>query len=197
MNRASNIPLSHSSSRGKSGIARVRIFAGEVATSVEPVEFQTLLGSCVAVCLFDPKLRGGGMNHIMLAGGARDTKSTRFGVNAMELLINDLMKKGGVKRRFIAKAFGGANVLPGLNFASVGDDNVQFVREFLALEKIPLTAGRLGGVSGIQVYFRTDTGDVRVRSVDGKRLPKLIHAESTYHQSQQASEDASSEVTLF
>ena len=176
---------------------KIRIFAGDVRTSVDPAEIDTLLGSCVAVCLYDPELRAGGMNHIMLPGDARDTKSTRFGIQAMELLINELMQKGGIKHRFVAKAFGGANVLPGLDFASVGDDNVKFVQDFLAFEKIPLVAGRLGGINGIHVYFRTDTGDVRVKSVDGKQLPKLILAETTFRRTHEAGKDTLGEVTLF
>jgi chemotaxis protein CheD len=185
------------SSHAPNGVKRIRIFAGDVATSVEPAEINTLLGSCVAVCLFDPELRGGGMNHIMLPGNARDTRSTRFGVQAMELLINDLLNKGGVKRRFVAKAFGGATVLSGLKFANVGDDNVKFVQDFLAFEKIPLVAGRLGGLNGLHVYFRTDTGDVRVKSLDGKQLPTLIQAESSYRRAHEADQESTGEITLF
>jgi len=203
MNRKRDIPQRPSSSRidassrGHGGVRRIRIFAGDVATSVDPAEIDTLLGSCVAVCLYDPGLRAGGMNHIMLPGDARDTKCTRFGVNAMELLINELMRKGGARHRFVAKAFGGANVLPGLEFGGVGDNNVQFVHDFLALERIPLVAGRLGGINGIHVYFRTDTGDVRVKSVDGKQLPKLIRVESAYKHAQEVSRDSAGDVTLF
>jgi len=187
----------HAPTLGEDGVGRLRIFAGDVATSVIPVEIDTLLGSCVAVCLFDPKLRGGGMNHIMLPGDAKDTKSTRFGINAMELLINDLMGKGGLKRRFVAKAFGGATVLQGLNFANVGDDNVRFVEDFLAFEKIPLIACRLGGVSGVHVYFRTDTGDVRLKSLDGNQLPELIRTESSYRSKHEADKEKHGEITLF
>jgi chemotaxis protein CheD len=194
--RHSPVGMSTSSS-GPSGVRRIRIFAGDVATSVDPAEIDTLLGSCVAVCLFDPKLRGGGMNHIMLPGNARDARSTRFGVEAMELLINDLMKKGGVKRRFAAKAFGGATVLPGLKFANVGDDNVKFVQDFLAIERIPLVAARLGGLSGVHVFFRTDTGEARVKSLDGKQLPRLIEAENSYLRAHEGDPESSGEITLF
>jgi len=187
----------HAPTLGEDGVGRLRIFAGDVATSVLPVEIDTLLGSCVAVCLFDPKLRGGGMNHIMLRGDARDTKSTRLGINAMELLINDLLGRGGVKRRFIAKAFGGASVLHGLNFANVGDDNVKFVEDFLAFEKIPLVACRMGGVNGVHLYFRTDTGDVRLKSLDGHQLPDLIRTESSYRKKRDRDKRKGGEIMLF
>ena len=176
---------------------KIRIFAGDVRTSVDPAEIDTLLGSCVAVCLYDPELRAGGMNHIMLPGDARDTKSTRFGIQAMELLINELMKQGGDRRRFIAKAFGGANVVPGLKASPIGDDNAKFVRMFLERERIPLVAQRLGGCQAVHVYFRTDTGKAVLHSVDGSELPKIIHAENSYRHQHLADRHYSGEITLF
>jgi chemotaxis protein CheD len=91
----------------------------------------------------------------------------------MEVLINELMKQGGDRRKFVAKAFGGANVLPGLTTATIGDDNARFVREFLATERIPLVAQRLGGTHPVHVYFKTDTGKATVSSVDGSQLSKI------------------------
>jgi len=176
---------------------RVHVYTGNVATSATPVVLETVLGSCVAVCLYDPRFCMGGMNHILLPGAGLDTCSTRFGVHAMELLINQLMKQGGDRRNFIAKAFGGANVLHGMKTAAIGDDNARFVREFLAAEKIPLVAQRLGGAKPIRVYFKTDTGKATVRSVDGSQLPKIIHAEDYYLRSHLADRDITGEITLF
>ena len=176
---------------------RIYLYAGDVATSTRPVVLYTLLGSCVAVCLYDPVLRGGGMNHILLPGSSLDSDSSRYGVNAMELLINDLMKKGGDRQRFVAKAFGGANVLPGLKTALIGDMNAAFVRGFLEVEGIPLVAERMGGTSGINVHFSTDTGEALVRAVDGSRLPKIVRAESTYWRSHIDDARRSGEITLF
>jgi chemotaxis protein CheD len=175
----------------------VYLYAGDVATSTRPVVLHTLLGSCVAVCLYDPALRAGGMNHILLPGSRLDPDNTRYGINAMELLINDLMKKGGNRHRFIAKAFGGANVLPGLKTALIGDMNATFAREFLSVEGIPLVAERLGGRSGVNVQFHTDTGEALVRSVDGSRLPKIISAEHTYWRSHLNDGRIGGEITLF
>src|ERR1039457_287013 len=78
----------------RAGIKHHTIYAGDVTTSVEPMVLNTLLGSCVAVCLWDPVLRAGGMNHILLPGGQLDSDNSRYGANAMELLINGLMKLG-------------------------------------------------------------------------------------------------------
>jgi chemotaxis protein CheD len=115
----------------------------------------------------------------------------------MELLINELMKQGADRRRFVAKAFGGANVLAGLVTATIGDDNARFVREFLSAEKIPLVAERLGGDKAVQVRFSTDTGKAVVHTVDGSRLPKIVHAEATYWRSHLGDVNLSGDITLF
>ena len=176
---------------------RITIFAGDVTTSVEPVVLQTILGSCVAVCLWDPVLRAGGMNHILLPGGRLDPDNSRYGANAMELLINGLMKLGCDRYRLLAKAFGGANVLVGLKHRSTGDLNTDFVRKYLSDEGIPLVAQRLGGLHGVHVRFSTDTGEVLVRSVDGSKLPKIIHDEAAYQRAHRAEVTKSGEITLF
>lgn len=176
---------------------QVTIYAGDVTTSLESVVLQTLLGSCVAVCLWDPVLRAGGMNHILLPGGRLDPDNSRYGVNAMELLINGLMKLGCDRYRLLAKAFGGANVLAGLKQRSTGDMNTDFVRKFLSDEGIPLVAQRLGGSHGVQVRFSTDTGEVLVRAVDGSKLPKIIHDEAAYQRTHREEVTKSGEITLF
>jgi chemotaxis protein CheD len=176
---------------------QIRLYVGEVVASQLPVVLDTLLGSCVAVCLYDPVLRAGGMNHILLPNCRAGEKSARCGVHAMELLINELMKLGGDRRRFIAKAFGGANVLQGLRLPPVGDKNAEFVREFLATERMPLVAERLGGNHAVHVYFRTDTSKATVQTVDGSRLPNIIDAEQSYGDTDSTDEFIFGETTLF
>jgi chemotaxis receptor (MCP) glutamine deamidase CheD len=156
---------------------RISLYIGEVAASRSPAVLDTLLGSCVAVCLYDPVLRAGGMNHILLPRCDVGDKNPRCGIHAMELLINELMKLGGDRRRFIAKAFGGASVLKGIKMLPIGNENARFVREFLATERIPLVAERMGGDHAVHLYFRTDTGKASVHTVDGSSLPRIINAE--------------------
>jgi len=176
---------------------RICLYIGEVAASKSPVVLDTLLGSCVSVCLYDPILRAGGMNHILLPNCLAGERTPRCGVHAMELLINELMKIGGDRRRFIAKAFGGANVLEGMKMTPIGEENARFVREFLALEKIPLVAERLGGNHAVHLYFHTDTGKATVHTVDGSSLPKIIYAEGSYSKSSSWDRSFSGEITLF
>jgi chemotaxis protein CheD len=115
----------------------------------------------------------------------------------MELLINEMMHYGAHRRRFVAKAFGAGNVLTALQRPTVGDLNALFVQEFLATERIPLIAQRLGGTHAVQVSFRTDTGKAIVRTVDGSRLPAICKEEEAYRISHRAEEYISGEVTLF
>jgi chemotaxis protein CheD len=115
----------------------------------------------------------------------------------MELLINELMKQGGDRRRFVAKAFGGANVASGLKSATIGFDNSEFVRSFLATERIPLVAQRLGGHQAVHVYFTTNSGRATVRTVDGSLLLRIIHAENFYWHSHLADASVEGEITLF
>ena len=176
---------------------RISLCIGEVAASQSPVVLDTLLGSCVAVCMYDPILRAGGMNYILLPKCKAGDQSPRCGVHAMELLINELMKLGGEKKRFIAKAFGGANVLPGMKMPPVGDENAIFVRQFLATEKIPLVAARMGGNYAVRLYFHTDTGKAYVHTVDGSSLPRIIESESRYCKPAADSKPIGDDITLF
>jgi chemotaxis protein CheD len=176
---------------------RISLYIGEVAASQRPAVLDTVLGSCVAVCMYDPILHAGSMNHILLPNCRVGDTSPRCGIHAMELLINELMKLGGDRRRFLAKAFGGANVLPGIKVPPVGERNARFVREFLVTEKIPLVAQRMGGTHAVHLYFRTDTGKATVHTVDGSSLPKIIAEEKTYCNPLSTYKPYYGEITLF
>jgi chemotaxis protein CheD len=176
---------------------RISLYIGEVAASHAPIVLDTLLGSCVAVCVYDPVLRAGGMNHILLPACRAGDRSPRCGIYAMELLINEVMKLGGDRKRFVAKAFGGAKVLQGVNMLPIGDKNSNFVREFLATERIPLVAERLGGSHAVHLYFRTDTGKATVHTLDGSSLPKILSAERSYWKQRSADRASGDDIVLF
>jgi chemotaxis protein methyltransferase CheR len=156
--------------------AEENLTVGDVRASSKPAVFKTVLGSCVAACLFDPEARIGGMNHFALpAESAKDTGSCRFGVHAMELLINEIMRLGGDRRRFQAKVFGGATSTK-LSVAT-GPRNAQFILEFLHAERIPLAAYHLGGTTGWQLHFYTDTGRALVKPLDSAVFDKVLSDE--------------------
>jgi chemotaxis protein CheD len=130
----------------------------------EDTVIQTILGSCVAVCLRDPVLRLGGMNHILLPdpGGSR-IGAASFGASDMERLMNALIKRGAVRQRLEAKVFGGAAVVAGLS--DIGARNVAFVRSFLAAEGIVTLSENMGGERPRQVRFWPESGRAQHRFV--------------------------------
>jgi len=153
------------------GMRVVNIGPGELYTSAEPEIIKTLLGSCVAVCLFDPVSNLVGMNHFLLANdkaqrsNLRDPRAAYYGVHAMELLIANLVNLGAKKSQLKAKVFGGANVLKSLdgeipNHYDVGNLNVDFALAFLTRQRIPIVSTDVRGNTGRVIYF--DSGDFSV-----------------------------------
>jgi len=154
----------------------IPIHIGECHASRKPAVISTVLGSCVAVCLFDAECRIGGMNHILLPGEA-DMKhfddAARYGINAMELLINRIMTLGGNRRRLVAKVFGGGHVLPAISKENgIGERNVAFALEFLANERIRVLCKDVGGTDSRRIYFHTDTNDVFLKRISSATFRK-------------------------
>ena len=168
----------------ESEVKRIIIEPGELYVTKGDAVLSTLLGSCVAVCLYDPIRRVAGMNHFLLSSRryAKDvplcrTEAGRYGVHSMELLINKMMEMGADRRSFKAKAFGGGSILPktdnGENFHCVGDVNNRFIREFLDTENIPLVAEELGGSRGRVIYFKPHEYSVYVRPIHTARSAEV------------------------
>ena len=148
----------------------VQLQIGEYRVSRSPEVLYTLLGSCVAVCLFDAATGIGGMNHILLPGRAEDEGRVddvaRFGLDAVELLVRALVAAGAARRRLAAKLFGGGHVIRQMDEAtSPGFRNVKFIRELMETERIPVVNSDLGGYEARKVWFRTDTADVILKRV--------------------------------
>ena len=143
----------------------VQIMQGNSYISADPGELlTTILGSCVAACIRDPVARVGGMNHFLLPeGSGPDSSAQRFGVNAMEILINGILSRGGDRRRLEAKLFGGANVIPALS--NVGTRNAEFAHRFLADEGIPVIGGDVGGTHPRRIQFWPVSGRARQHAV--------------------------------
>lgn len=138
-----------------------RLVVGETFASAEPAWISTVLGSCVSVCLFDPERRIGGMNHFLLPEPpADDPGSARYGSVALDQLIEKMVTLGADRSRLVAKVFGAAHQT---GSPEVSQGNCTFTRRYLAREKIPLLAERLGGRSGMELRFETHTGRAFVR----------------------------------
>jgi chemotaxis protein CheD len=162
------------------GLPRVEVEPGGRFATKEAYEIKTLLGSCVAACLYDESAGVAGMNHFLLAAPryARalpftETDAGRYGIHAMELLIADMQKLGAARSRLRAKVFGGASILgngscsdpPQDRFFCVSEVNVRFIRDYLAAEGMIAASEDLGGELGRVIHFRTDTFQVYRRFI--------------------------------
>jgi len=150
------------------GHARVYLLPGELRASKEPAQITTILGSCVAVCLWDAKSGSGGMNHFLLpAWREGEGSSTRFGDIATRTLLQKILELGCQRRNLIAKLFGGAALFRSQDryVASLGSKNVEAARTMMKNAGIPVIAQDTGGTHGRKVVFNTDDGSAWSRQV--------------------------------
>jgi len=150
------------------GRTRVYLLPGELNASKEPAQITTILGSCVAVCLWDAKIGIGGMNHFLLpAWREGEGPSTRFGDIATRTLLQKLLELGCQRRNLIAKLFGGAALFRSQDsyIASLGSKNVDAARTMMKNAGIPVIAQDTGGTNGRKIVFNTDDGSVWSRQV--------------------------------
>ncbi|WP_298166755.1 chemotaxis protein CheD [Novosphingobium sp.] len=158
-------------------IERVTVMQGQALVSCDlQVEFSTVLGSCVASCLYDPEARVGGMNHFLLAeppAGLAGTTAVdeHYGVYLMELLVNQMLGIGARKSRLRAHLYGGANV--NRNMMRIGTANAEFAQAFLQREGIIVMREDLGGTNARRVDFRPASGQIRCRTVEDRLAPPV------------------------
>ena len=146
---------------------KINIIQGEQYVDDDPCTvLTTILGSCIAACIWDAALGLGGMNHFLLPGQTADARHSatamdamRQGVHAMELLVNGLLRRGAARQRLQGKLFGGARMIKGLT--DIGELNAKFAEEFLAAEGIALMGGSLRGEQGRRIQFWPATGRAR------------------------------------
>lgn len=148
---------------------RISIVQGEHAVVAKPnVVISTVLGSCVAVCLQDNIAKVGGMNHFLLGEPHPDHRIHHnnllsYGIHAMELLINEMMKLGAVRNRLRAHLYGGANMIAGLG--SIGTSNAEFAKRFVETEGIEIAHVDVGGSHARRVEFQPYEGRSRCNRV--------------------------------
>jgi chemotaxis protein CheD len=184
----------------------VKVLPGEFYVSTQEEMISTVLGSCVAACIRDRRRRIGGMNHFMLpepmgeVSGERDGwsatvgRATRYGTDAMEQLINAILKAGGQRDDLEVKIFGGGRVLS--QMTDIGQRNIAFIERYLATEKLPLCASDLGDIYPRQVQFFPVSGKARVRQLRGSRDAVLVADERQYLK-RLANDPIKGEVELF
>jgi chemotaxis protein CheD len=147
----------------------IHVIQGEHHVSDDPdVILTTVLGSCVAACLFDPVRRIGGMNHFLLPDG-NGPRDIRYASAAMEQLVNSLLKRGARRDRLEAKLFGGASVVKGL--PDIGRRNGEAARAFLRAEGIVLRSESIGGTLARRVRFSPATGRAQQLLITDTTVP--------------------------
>ncbi|WP_300845153.1 chemoreceptor glutamine deamidase CheD [Tepidimonas sp.] len=176
--------------------AAVKVLPGEYFVSDEDLLIMTVLGSCIAACIWDSRLRIGGMNHFMLPEGGADT-SGRYGSYAMELLINELIKRGSSREYMQAKVFGGGAVISGMTSMNVGERNTQFVLDYLATERIPVVSKDVMDIYPRKVVFFPVTGKAMVKRLAHAHPETLETQERQGTATRLAQANAGGTVDLF
>ncbi len=162
----------------------VTIFPGECFVSSSPVVISTLLGSCVGVCMRDPSIGVGGMNHFMLpAPGAVASSGSwsikaRYGCYAMEQLLNGILRCGGRKNQVELKVFGGAKLYEG--GVDIGASNVEWIVEFIDREGLRVVASDVGKDVARSIFYYTDSGRVLMKSGSTLARKRALDAEKIY-----------------
>lgn len=148
-------------------LEKVFLYPANIHVAIQPVCIATLLGTCVAVCLWDPRTKIGGMNHYLLPlWNGEGLASPKYGNIAIEKLVEQLEYRGSEKRNMVAKIFGGrANSDSGSVAYNIGLRNAQIAKQLLAELQIPILAENVGGDHGMNIRFDTSNGVVMLKYI--------------------------------
>ena len=146
----------------KEEISKHYLMSSNLFASDQPYLIDTLLGSCVAVCLWDLNLKIGGVNHYMLPfWNGEGLASPKYGNIAIEKLLEKMLSLGCRQSSLVAKVFGGAHQFEqGDLRIQVGDRNIHVAQSMLDDLRIPIVSSDLGGEKGGKIRFYTITGEV-------------------------------------
>jgi chemotaxis protein CheD len=141
------------------------------------------------------------MNHILLPGKAdmrNYNESARYGINAMELLINRIIRLGGRKEELVSKVFGGGHIIGDISPEfSPGPKNVAFVLDFLKLEKIPVVSQNTGGNFSRLIYCHTDSAEVYMKRIYSSINPRIAMEEQNFIGKLNAEMNKPTDITFF
>ena len=141
------------------------LFPSNIYASNEHCVIQTLLGSCVAICLHDPVLKIGGMNHYMLPlWNGHGLETPKYGNIAIEMILEKMIRLGSKKQNIQAKVFGGANIHD-QKILTIGERNISIAQSTLENHKIPVIASSVGGEMGRNIKFDTCDGKVIMKYI--------------------------------
>ena len=175
----------------------IKISPGEYQVTSEPVVLTTILGSCIAACIHDPVTHTGGMNHFMLPHQSHtddQNRPLRYGLFAMETLINEMMKQGSQRNNLVLKICGGGDMMQGKT--DIGEQNINFIQDFITRDRLPLEASDLGGSQPRRVAFFPTTGRLFISKLDQQTDNRLLQQER-YLQAQAEQQLTTCDITLF
>lgn len=196
----------------------VIIHPGEYYATGEDKIISTVLGSCVGVAFHDRRLKRSGLNHFMLAQDSREqqagdvllTESGKYGMYAMELVINEMIKQGSRRGDLVAKVFGGGQVLRGArakpidcnqpgaqSFGNVSCKNIDFAMTYLETEGIPIETADVGGTAGRKILVFATTFKVLLKRITGTLITDVKAEENEYMQRLKKEQVEASEPTFF
>jgi len=180
-----------------------KILPGEYYVTQDNELVSTVLGSCVSACIRDVQYGVGGMNHFMLPvdksamkAGA-NSESARYGNYAMEMLINSILKAGGLKKNLEVKLFGGGKVLSSMSKIDVGEQNITFIKSYVALEGLNVVKADLGDIYPRKVIYFPQTGRVLMKKLRKVHNDTLEKRERLYRESLLAQPVDADDIELF
>jgi chemotaxis protein CheD len=175
----------------------VKVLPGEYFVDDDDLLVMTTLGSCIAACLWDRERKVGGMNHFLLPDGGGASDSGRYGSYAMELLINELIKRGASRATMEAKVFGGGAVISGMTSLNVGERNTQFVLEYLKTERIAVVSKDVLDVYPRKVCFLPASGKAMVKRLASSNPEAIVAQERAAAQKAQPTAVGGGSIDLF
>jgi len=184
------------------GMYAAKLLPGDYYVTVERETIVTVLGSCVSACIRDPIFGIGGMNHFMLptnqGNGSWESEgvntSTRYGSHAMEQLINDILKHGGLRKNLEVKLVGGGKILA--QMTDIGKKNIEFVEKYVRTEALKVIARDLGDIYPRKAYFTPCTGKAHVKKLRSLHNNTIVERETVYL-TQIQSKPVQGDITLF
>lgn len=182
-----------------------KILPGQFYVSIEHEMIGTVLGSCISACIWDEKAKVGGMNHFMLPLSKDkvfdsiralppSSDANRYGNYAMEHLINEVLKHGGVRERLQVKLFGGARVMK--TMYEIGEKNIEFVLNYTQQEGLKVVSHNMGDNFPRKVLFEPTTGKVLMKRIRSLHNTTIIQREEAYRE-EIVHTDVGGDVELF
>lgn len=187
-------------------LKNITLHPGEFQVSDEEIIISTVLGSCVSVALYDPLNRQGGMNHFLLPGADHISvddlflikDETRYGLYAMEILLNNLMKLGSYKGNLKAKVFGGSNMFYTKDHrGGIGSMNSEFALKFLQNEGIPVISSDTGGHFGRKILYFPKEGRILLKKLESTRKIKHISKDEKKFGETLSKKNGTEDIILF